>query len=64
MSRKNVEDILMRRDGMTRNEAMQSVDNCISEMDEAITSGDFDLVEDILASDLCLEMDYIIDLMI
>ena len=64
MSRKNVEDILMRRDGMARNEAMQAVDNCNSEMVEAITSGDFDLVEDILASDLGLEMDYIIDLMI
>lgn len=64
MSRKTIEDILIRRDGITRREAEQRIILCSSEVEDAIACGDFDLVDDIVAGDLCLEMDYIIDLLI
>ena len=63
MSRQTVENILMQRDGMTRREAEKSVTLCTGEIEDAIACGDFDLVEDIVAGDLGLEMDYIFDLL-
>ena len=53
----------MQRDGMTRREAEKSVTLCTGEIEDAIACGDFDLVEDIVAGDLGLEMDYIFDLL-
>lgn len=63
MSRQIVENILMQRDGMSRREAEKSVTLCTAEIEDAISCGDFDLVEDIVAGDLGLEMDYIFDLL-
>ena len=53
----------MQRDGMSRREAEKSVTLCTAEIEDAISCGDFDLVEDIVAGDLGLEMDYIFDLL-
>ena len=58
-----VVEILMRRDGLTETEARTYLSEVQSEIDEALASGDFTLVEDIVASELGLEMDYIPDIM-
>ena len=59
MSKPNrVVEILMRRDGMTREEAEEKV----QEVREMIVNASAFEVEDILIDELGLEMDYIFDL--
>ena len=58
-----VVNILMKRDGYSREEAIEIVNDCREEMNEAIADGDYDLAEDILACDLGLEPDYIFDIL-
>lgn len=53
----------MERDDMTKEEAQEALDDCRSECEDAIASGDYALVEDIIADDLCLEPDYIFDIL-
>ena len=55
--------ILMNRDGYSEEEAIEIVNDCREEMNEAIANGDYELAEDILASDLGLEPDYIFDIL-
>lgn len=55
--------ILMERDGYSKEEAIEIVNDCREEMQEAIADGDYDLAEDILACDLGLEPDYIMDIL-
>ena len=52
-------DILMRRDGITRNEAQNLIDECIDEMSDSFYIGDYQTCEDIFASYLGLEPDYL-----
>lgn len=52
-------DILMRRDGVTKEEAQHTLNIVKAEVAEAIQVGDYELVEEIVASELGLEMDYI-----
>ena len=54
--------ILMERDDMTRKEAESQVNEVQELMEEAISTGNYDEAEDILADELGLEMDYIFDL--
>ena len=58
-----VVEILMRRDGLTESEASTWLSEVKSEIDEALASEEYSLVEDIVASELGLEMDYILDIM-
>ena len=58
-----VVNILMKRDGYSEEEAIEMVNDCREEMNEAIADGDYDLAEDILAGDLGLEPDYIFDIL-
>lgn len=59
----NIEEVLMRRDGISREEASNRVKYCKSRLaNEALPSGDYNLAEDILAEELGLEMDYIYEL--
>lgn len=51
--------ILMRRDGLTRKEAIREIKNFIADARQAIEEGREYEVEDILASDLGLEPDYL-----
>jgi adenylosuccinate lyase len=53
-----VVEILMHRDGMTREEAEERV----QEVREMVADADAFEVEDIIADELGLEMDYIFDL--
>lgn len=51
--------ILMRRDGVSKEEAMQMYLDCKAEIDDAICGCNACEAEDILLSELGLEMDYI-----
>ena len=57
-----VEDIIQlisRRDNIPYIEAMNVVNECMEEMESAITMGNWQEAEDILASYLSLEPDYL-----
>lgn len=57
--------MLMDRDELTQQEAQQMFDECRQRlMDEAVPSGDCELAEEILAEDLGLELDYLIDMLL
>ena len=51
--------ILMRRDGISREEAEQAYLDCKAEIDDALIGTNVLEVEDILLNELGLEMDYI-----
>jgi len=53
---------LMERDGVTKTEAERMVNGVREEILEAVYSGDYNEAEDIMLSELGLEMDYIFDL--
>lgn len=59
MNMKEIVDILMRRDHITENEAWSIIEDCQEEMEEAIARGNYQECEDILASYLGLEPDYL-----
>lgn len=55
-------DILMKRDKCTKEEAVKTLENARSMINDAIASGDgYDVVEEIMYEELGLEMDYIMD---
>lgn len=51
--------ILMRRDGLTYEEAKQAYLDCKSEIDDAIAGSNACTIDEILACELGLEPDYI-----
>lgn len=55
--------ILMKRDGYTKEEAQEIVEETMDMVYDAISTGDYDLAEDIFMSDLGLEIDYLIGAM-
>ncbi len=57
-----VVSILMNRDGITEAEAKEMVQDTRDAIQEAIAFGDYDLVDDIIAGDLGLEPDYVMDI--
>lgn len=60
---KRVIKILMDRDNMTEQEAKKLVSRVSEEVTQAIECGNYDEVEDIMYSELGLEMDYIDDVL-
>ncbi len=58
-----VVDILMKRDGMSKKEAVDLVQDVRSMMNDAIATGDYCEAEEIMYSELGLEMDYIYDIL-
>lgn len=58
-----VVSILMKRDGYSKEEAIEIINDCREKINEAIADGDYELAEDILACDLGLEPDYIMDIL-
>lgn len=54
--------ILMQRDEMTKDEAMELINDVKEAMMDCIESGNYMEAEDIFTSELGLEPDYIIDL--
>lgn len=56
--------ILMKRDEITKSEAKARVKECKRRLnDEAVATGDYNLAEEIIAEELGLEPDYIVDLL-
>ena len=58
----NIEELIQliaRRDSISENEAREIVGIAASDMETAFYNGNLDLAEDILASDLGLEPDYL-----
>ena len=60
MARERIAAILCRRDGITFQEAEELINQTIQEIEDA--NGDYDVAEDIMMTNLGLEMDYITDL--
>lgn len=61
---KHIVQILVERDGVSEQEAQRMVDECRQQLlSEAVPSGDADLAEEILAEELGLEPDYLMDLL-
>ena len=57
---RDIIEILMRRDGITENEAYNLVEGCQQEINEAIEFGaNLELIEDIVMDWLGLEPDYL-----
>ena len=56
---KEIIEILMRRDGLTYEDAKEAYLECQEAMMDAVEDGDFFEVEEILRSELGLEPDYI-----
>lgn len=56
---KEIVRILMRRDGMTENEAWDLVDECQREIEYALRDGNLNDLEDIIKDYLGLEPDYL-----
>lgn len=60
MPRENIAAILCRRDGITFKEAEERINQTIQEIEDS--NGDYDAAEDIMMTNLGLEMDYLTDL--
>ena len=58
-----VVEILMRRDDMTQQEAEHLLNRVREEINDVIEDGDPAAVEDIMYTELGLEMDYIFDIL-
>ena len=58
-----VVEILMKRDNMTEADAKDLLVTVQTEVQDAVADGDYDLVEEIIACDLGLEMDYAMDIL-
>lgn len=56
--------ILMKRDGYSKAEAKEMVEDTMNEVYEAIECGDNELAEEIFTSNLGLEPDYLINVLI
>lgn len=56
-------NILMKRDGLTRDEATMSCNNFLENAQSYIDSGDEEALEDLLMDELGLEPDYIFDIL-
>ena len=55
--------ILMKRDNLSKEEAISIMKETAEEINEAIDNEDFDLAEDILMDNLGLEPDYLEDIL-
>lgn len=56
-------NILMKRDGISFEEARRQCEDTVAEIHMAIASGDYMLAEELMMSDLGLESDYLMDIL-
>lgn len=54
--------ILMQRDGLTKAEAIDAINDARTEIYSAVEDGDYEEAEDIMQSLLGLEADYLLDI--
>lgn len=57
-------EILMKRDELTQEEAEDTLNYTREMVNEAVAFGNYEEAEDIIASELGLEMDYIFDILV
>ena len=64
MSKASICAILMKRDEISEKDATARVDECVRRLNvEAIPTGDYEVAVDIIADELGLEPDYIVDVL-
>lgn len=62
--KKEIINILMRTEGYTKEEAEEVLNDTMSEVNDAISRGDYEFAEEIFQSDLGLEIDYLLELLV
>lgn len=60
----NITEVLMRRDGLSEEDAKREVDNFREDIEDSIMSGNLEDIEDTLMNDLGLEPDYLMDILL
>ena len=58
-----VVEILMRRDGISEEEALEAIQDCREQMLYFCARGDYSMAEDCITEELGLEPDYIFDIL-
>ena len=56
-------ELLMRRDNISRNEAIEMLFTCKEDLERAVDDGNYNEVDYIIMSDLGLEPDYLFDIL-
>lgn len=59
----NLVELLMRRDYLTREEAIEMLFTCKEDLERAVSDGNYSDVDDIIMVDLGLEPDYLFDIL-
>lgn len=59
----NLIELLMRRDNISRNEAIEMLFTCKEDLERAVDDGNYNEVDDIIMDDLGLEPDYLFDIL-
>ena len=59
----HITDVLVRRDGITEDEAERQVADFREEIEDLIMEGDLEGIEDALMDDFGLEPDYLMDIL-
>ena len=59
----NLVELLMRRDYLTREEAIEMLFTCKEDLERAVSDGNYSDVDDIIMDDLGLEPDYLFDIL-
>lgn len=59
----SITKVLMRRNGLSEEDAKREVDDFKADIEDSIMSGDLEDIEDALMNDLGLEPDYLMDIL-
>lgn len=59
----SITEVLMRRDGLSEEDAKREVEDFKADVEDSIMSGDLEDIEDALMNDLGLEPDYLMDIL-
>ena len=59
----SITEVLMRRDGLSEEDAKREVEDFRADIEDSIMSGNLEDIEDALMYDLGLEPDYLLDLL-
>ena len=60
----SITEVLMRRDGLSEEDAKREVEDFRADIEDSIMSGDLEDIEDALMNDLGLEPDYLMDILL
>ena len=60
----SITEVLMRRDGLSEEDAKREVEDFRADIEDSIMSGNLEDIEDALMNDLGLEPDYLMDILL